>query len=401
MKRFLLLSFILLTIASSAAAAPPNRLTIEVTEPSGAQRGRAPVHMTLRLPERVPTTTGFRLLHEGTTLPAQFRPIGEEATADSWWLDFFTPIRPSETRRFSIEYGPAVKPGPEQKNGHQLLRKEDAFVVSHAPHIDWIVPRDFAGFLRSVRFAPNEHLRPDSPGFALRDVDGNTHPLGGSGVRAEVLREGRATVALRFHKRESSQALRGVSWTADLVFPGGLSWVEVRLAIEDPRKRVAAIYLQLDLLLDPATRKERTLVELGADRTVYRALVGDDRIALTTDPENSIPWRIDRNLRGKWEPFVLAAPNAAPPEGWTHVMDRKRCLSLAFEDFGREARQQLEIHADGTVKASKTFQEGGSRNLRAWLHFVQFPPQQSANTDPHMMQNPLVARQLSGGAGRG
>ena len=374
---------LVVSVASEAAT------SIRVIEPTGVHRDRAPVHTLLQLAEPVAVGTPFRLTVGGIVMPAQFRPANGSSESASWWLDFFTSCGPRERREFLIEYGPEIKPSPEQKGGHQLHRHGDRFVVSHAPHIDWTIPRDLAGFLRSVEFHPHEHLRPDSPGFFLEDRDGKRHRLGGENVKATVLREGRTTVALRFECQERDPALRGVRWSADLIFPGGISWVDVQLDIADPEDRVAAAKLDLNLVLDPPTRRERTLVEFGADRTVYRSLGADDRVALVSDVRKFPAWQINRTRRGEWQPFVVAAPNASSAEGWAHIMDRKRCLAIAFDGFGHGGEHRIELVGDGKFKASRRFAKAGPKQWRTWLHFVQFPPRQSANSDPHMMQNPL------------
>jgi hypothetical protein len=80
-------------------------------------------------------------------------------------------------------------------------------------------------------------------------------------------------------------------------------------------------------------------------------------------------------------------------------MDRERCLAIAFDRFGQDGEERLHVQADGTLTATKRFSAAESRaaapkRWRSWLHFVHFPPQQSAATDPYMMQNSLLARQV-------
>ena len=393
MKCYLLL---LSTITTSAivTAAEPGRLILEVTEPIGVHRDGAPVHVELALPKPVPISTAFRLTFGGKPITAQFRPNGDEEKTANWWLDFVSPSSPFEKRQYVVDYGKEVKPGPERKRGHRLIRREDAFVVSNAPYIDWTIPHDFSGFLRSVDFEPFEHLKPDSMGLSVRDRDGRLHQLGGEGTTARVVRAGPMTVALRFENTETSEALRGVDWSADLIFPGPVSWVELHLKIDDPQNQVVEATLQLKLNLDEPDRAKRTLVELGAARTIYRSLIGEGEIELRADA-NAIPaWQVFRGTNQQLQPFVVGSKDASLAEGWAHVMDRKRCLAIAFDNFGRKGEERIKIRANGVLTASKRFADPAQKQWRSWLHFVQFPPQQSATSDPRMMQNPLTVRQL-------
>ncbi|MHC4880284.1 MAG: hypothetical protein ACYTGL_27860, partial [Planctomycetota bacterium] len=62
--------------------------------------------------------------------------------------------------------------------------------------------------------------------------------------------------------------------------------------------------------------------------------------------------------------------------------------------FGEQGTERINIRADGTLTASKSFADDASKTWRTWLHFVHFPPRQSASTDPYMMQHPLIAQQV-------
>ena len=64
-------------------------------------------------------------------------------------------------------------------------------------------------------------------------------------------------------------------------------------------------------------------------------------------------------------------------------MDRQRCLALAFDPFARDGEVRLNVTADG-------------RSFRAWLHFVEYPPQWGAQTSPQSMQHPIELRLVEG-----
>ena len=389
-----------LLLSAACLAAEPQPIEIEVTESAGMRRHSSPVHTLIQLPKAVAAATKFRLLHNGKPVVAQFRPDQQASQTSKWWLDFMARVKPFETTKYRVEYGETIDAGPEAKSGHVLSTTNDVFLISHAPHIDWTVPRDLIGLLKSVDFRPNEHLRPDSLGLAIRDSGGKQHQLGGEGVKAQIVRQGKAAVALRFTKSESSAELRGVKWTVNLVFPGGISWVDVQLRIDDPHNHVAAAELELRLNLDPPTRKVRSLAEFGASRIIYRSLTGDTEFRLTADRRDPQPWQVFYGQTGQLETLSIAASKRDFAKGWAHIMDRKRCLALAVDNFGAEGAETLSLGGDGIVQAVKSFAspEGsiiiGPKKWRMWLHFVHFPQQQSANSDPFMMQNPLKVRQL-------
>jgi hypothetical protein len=374
------ISFLLIVATATSVTHASRRLTLTVTETVGVRRDASPVHVRLKLPEPVPVGTRFRLLADEKLLAAQFRPDGPANTAD-WWLDFIGQSAPFESRQYVIEYGDDVTPSPEPSRGHRLIRREKDFVVSNAPHIDWTVPSDFRGFLHSVDFTPSEHLRPDSLGFSVRDRDGRTHRLGGDRTMARVIRDGRLAVALQFTGRCADAALQDVSWTADLVFPGPVSWVDVQLRLDDPSNCIEKMSLQLKLNLDQPTRRSRTLVDLGAGRTIYRSLTAGGEVELRADHRTQPLWQILREQHGQLQPFAIAARDAEFVEGWAHVMDRQRCLAIAFDQFGQQGAERINIQADGTLTASKSFSGKEPKTWRTWLHFVHFPPRQSASTD--------------------
>jgi len=386
-------------VPSSAPAA--GRLVLEVRETGGLARGGYPAHALLKLPKPVPPETKFRLLQAGKPVVAQFRPDGKGATA-RWWLDFQTEMGPYEKRRYTVEFGDGVPAGPERDKGHKLTQTKKAFVIANAPYITWAVPRDLKGFLRSVDFRPLEFLRPDSPGLFLRDRKGRRHPFSGT---ARVVREGAMAVALRFEKVEREAGLRKVRSAAGLTFPLPVSWVEVDWEIDDPLDQVAAVGLQLHLDLDKPSAAAPTLVDFGAASMVYTSLRPGQEAELNAGPlaaskgSAGHPWKILRGDRGRLTPFALGPKQTSTPrvEGWAHVMDRKKCLALAIGGFARDAHDRIGATADGTVTVVREYapaKNRGRKRLRAWLHFVFFPPQFSAGASPQQMQSPLEVRVL-------
>lgn len=389
----------LVWLAGSCPAWAAETVTLEVREPHGLGRRAYPINTVIQLPRAVPTTSHFRLLDRGKPVVAHFRPVQQGDMSDRWWLDFTATLAPHEVRRLTLHYGKDVDRGPQRTRGHKLTQRDDALVIFNAPHIHWTVPRDLKGLLRSVDFPPSEHLRTDSPGLLLRDSAGHVHPLGGPGTKVRILRQSPMTVVLRFEKTETHKSLAGVRWQVDLIFPVPVSWVEVVATIDDPENRVAALGMTLHMNLDPPTRKLPTMVDMGAASTVYTSLVGDDKIEMRASPTALSPWQIVRGPADNMQPFAAASQKSKiPAEGWVHVMDSKRCLALAIERFAQNAPETISATADGTISTWKDFSRAApdakrpEKTFRTWLHFVHFPPQQSAGASPQVMQHPIQVR---------
>src|SRR5262249_39438213 len=149
------------------------------------------------------------------------------------------------------------------------------------------------------------------------DVEGNVYPAGGAGTVARVVRQGPIAVALRFEKAETHPKLARVRWTAHLVFPVPVSWVDVTWNVHDPNRRVAAMGIQLHLKLDQPTADAPTIVDIGASRTVYTTLAKDEQVELRAGPlalpgredvsgDARLPWKVFRGRPKQLQPFVFA-----------------------------------------------------------------------------------------------
>jgi len=157
----------------------------------------------------------------------------------------------------------------------------------------------------------------------------------------------------------------------------------------------------LRLKLDRPTRDAPRSTTVGASRTVYTTLAGDEQVELRAglSGDASLPWKVFRGRPDRLQPFVFAPTRStAAAEGWAHVMDRKRCLALAVDQFAREGEERLNVTADGTVTAWRSFparqadRAAGGRSFRAWLHFVEYPPQWGGQSSPQSMQHPIELR---------
>jgi hypothetical protein len=78
-------------------------------------------------------------------------------------------------------------------------------------------------------------------------------------------------------------------------------------------------------------------------------------------------------------------------------MDATRCTALAIADFGRNARDRIQIDKDGVVQIARDFTGDsassapprGPKTLRFWFHFVPMPVHIGAATSPQAMLAPL------------
>jgi hypothetical protein len=162
----------------------------------------------------------------------------------------------------------------------------------------------------------------------------------------------------------------------------------------------------LQMALDAPRPDSPTLVDFGAGTWVYARLAADQSAELQAPvpagtPTQSDPaWRILRGPVGSMTPFAVGSPargerpDSVRAEGWAHLMDRRRCLALAVDNFGQEAAERILLTGNGEVTISRSdapksnSPRSGAKRLHFWLHFVFYPPQHSAATSPRMMQTP-------------
>jgi hypothetical protein len=390
-EAFAVLGGLMLTGLLQGAAGP---IAIEVRETAGIRRFQYPVAVELTLPTAIERGAVFRLARGGKPVLAQFSPAEPGAAVARWWLDFPVDLLPYESATYELQYGADVTPGPSLKQGHKLTSLPEEFRIVNGSHIAWTVSRDLNGLLNSVRAGELEYLRGVSSGLRLRDGRGKSYAIGSKGSRptVSVSREGTLAVGLRF---EFTEILPQVNSTVSLTFPVFKSWVEVDWRIDDPRGGVAGAEASFNMNLDPPTRRAPTLLDFGTTGLVYLSLGPGQESQLRG---GSGPWQVLRGRPDRLEPYVTGPKEPdpqAPPEGWAHVMDRRRCLAMAVDRFAARSEDRLGISAEGRVELCRSFvaaksPQAATKHLRFWLHFVPFPPQETAATSPQAMQNPVV-----------
>jgi hypothetical protein len=301
-----------------------------------------------------------RLLEKDKPVPAQFTPLADGAVD----VDFNVSIGPWETREYRLEPGSGGSP---LDKGVTVEQVDGMYEVRHG--VEFEVPANRLGLLNQVKGGKLSYLRPGSPGLLLNYKDNSEF---GGETQSRVTKHGPLVGAVRF---ESDG--RNVKSVAQMDFPRSKSWIEVRWTVEDPEGRVSGMVADLNLLVEGPP----TLVDFGANNTVYAALKPGQRIQLSAEPAS---WLVD--LDGQ----AYASGKNSRAEGWAHVMDQQRATAIAVAGFGAEARDRIEVSTDGRLRIRRDFLRGGERSLHFWLHFVNMPVQVGAATSPQAMQSPLA-----------
>ncbi|MFP6768874.1 MAG: hypothetical protein VB859_11920 [Planctomycetaceae bacterium] len=375
-----------------------DRLVVEVRETGGWSRSVYPCTLQLDRPATA-RRPRFRLLDE------QGRPVVLQVDAEPhgkrvrWWLAFSVTLTPFQRRVFSLEVGPAVRPGPRRERGHVVKATDTMLQVINAPYLTWSIPRRVGPFLQSLEFGGHEHLRGPTARLELKDRAGRSYRLGGpQAKRWRLVRKGPLAVTLAGDSSVTPVGRAAVVSHIELDFPVSRSWSRLDWSLKDSDDEISELSLVVDLNLDPPRSGAPTLADFGAGTWVYARLAAGQVALLESSARKGAPrWRVLQGRVGNLRPLVVARPGGhESAEGWTHLMDRSRCLALAVGQFGDEQSDSIRTTAEGRVTVRRVFTKRSVTNrrpkqLRAWLHFVGFPPQQAAATSPrHMQTAPLV-----------
>ena len=258
-----------LALALIPALAPAQVARFRVRETAGIRRFSYPVRAAMP-----PNAASLQLLENGKRIPAQFTPV--DGAID---IDFNVSLGPWETREYRVEIGsPAPGTGIAISESGGVYR-----VLSSSVSMD--VPENMLGLLANAKGSNLTYLRPGSQGLVLNykdDVEFRAGGIGHWGVRTKstVLKRGPLVCAVRFESTEGLRSERSVKSVVDLEFPRSKSWMEVRWKVDDPERLVSGLIADLNLLVEGPP----TLVDFGANDTVYDALRPGQTIALTAAP---------------------------------------------------------------------------------------------------------------------
>jgi len=387
--------------------------TLVVRETAGIRRFAYPVGAEIRLDPPAVAGSRFRLtegaVEGGKAIPGQFRTpqeAGGEASLVS--LDFEGSFMPFEARSYRVEYGLDVEAGPEPARGLTVEESTEVFLVSSGPHLVWEVPRSLAGLLRSVRAAKGEFLRADSTGLSFLARDGTVRSLSSTSP-GRIAKRGPIACRLRWDLESVAGEGRSIRSIVELEIPRSKSWVRVDWSLADSQGVVRGFGAEVHLRLDG----DVAFADFGADSLVYAALPRGQgasfRAGLPTLAHRlgGKPfWEILRGPEGKLEPYAPSGlTGLRTVEGWAHLMDPERCTAAAVADFAKLTLDRIDVRQDGrcriwrehlTEDASRST-GSGTKSLRFWLHFVDFPPHVGAVTSPQSMAAPLEVKAASTG----
>jgi hypothetical protein len=386
------------------------RYAVVVQEKAGIRRFGYPVSVILPLGAPLKDTDHLRLFDKGKHVQAQFRPHGDTRKGiRAVCLDFNVNHAPHQTREYIAEYAPDSKPAPQAK-GMKVVTETGQFRVVYSPGLQFIVPRNLVGLLRSVKTSRGDYLRSGSAGLMIRSkkevryLAGSRGPHGKPTV-SSIVKEGPLASTLRFESKEALGGRRNVRSVVTLQFPLSKSWVQVDWAVDDPHGWVAGLGADLNLNIP----HEPALVDFGAGSYVYAHLrKGQSALLRHNHSQSKRPsWETLVGPAGAPTPYVVAhhspsqtveVPRAAA-EGWAHVMDQHHCTALAVADFAHPKEEaDITADADGRLRFGKHFGRKGKqcpkglKKLRFWLHFVDMPVQVGAVTSPQAMLAPLQVK---------
>ena len=396
--------FAALVISGNLAGA--ERLRVEVRETGGWSRPAYPCTLTLDRPS-ASRPLRFRLLDESSR-PIVVQADGEElGKTTRWRLAFPLSLEPRQRRVLILEVGVDVTPSPKRRRGHVLETADGSLKVINAPYLTWTIPSRVGPCLQSLEFGGHEHLEGPTAKLVLKTRSGQSLSVGGPKAPAwKAVRRGPLAVTLLGRQTVLVGKSTPIVNRVELDFPVSRSWVRMDWQLDDPDDRIAEIRLEVDLNLDASTSAAPNLVDFGAGTWVYSRLRSGQVAVLEAQrpgvgpPASAPAWRVSRGTAKALRPFVVSDPvRPVRAEGWVHLMDRKRCLALAVDGFGRERLESIQATAEGGIRVRRVFGSQKraathSKSLRCWLHFVGFPPQQSAATSPRHMQTPPAVRVL-------
>jgi hypothetical protein len=410
----------------SASTREERRNGFFLRETAGLRRFGYPVHVELPLdvaPANL-AVDGFVLERDGQDVPSQFRRVTQPDGTSLVSLDFNASPGAFEIQKYTVHHDSTVKSAVVKGRGMNVERSGSTLEVSHPPHITYAIADDLAGFVRSVKIPSAEFIKTeDSTGLfvvlkgqkvflPLKDRKSAPGPL------VRISRQGPLAVGLRSQCEIVLEGSGPFASLIDMTFPSSKSWIETVWTLNDPQNQIETMGLDLGFSVD----EPPILLDCGAKSTVYVSL--KERELMTFEAgilplsfatpmmmpgPGASSWVIRHGTAEKSE--VLATMRrsiATEPEGWVHVIDKRRCTAMAVADFGypavlrdlrrRATLDRFEIHGNGrfrferrflTEKIGQGIPKNPIKTLRFWLHFVANPVQVGAVTSPQSMLAPL------------
>lgn len=436
------LARIALPLRAFLCATGAAHMKVLVTEPAGIRRYKFPV--LLQLPyEDGRGTQRLRIVasESHSEIPAQvdiITPLASRPTGIHRRLlnvHFHCSLEAFETRTFMADWVETAAAAmcsspPLVLNGMRLTVEESmehrCFIVKNEEAICWTIPLFLRSGISSVIVPPTEYVRQephdsDASAVVLTYNDG-TVDLFAPTTKGSILSTGPFMVQIRFVDTVSQVSV-------DLCFPVSRSWCEI-IVRQHPdmapsqlqqrtNQRLVGLHLHgPSLNVVAPTTASPTLCDFGAGTTVYAALSEREAQARMVAQDSKM-WRVEQQVGGDgqsdaWTVLQRLSSDAGEgsigattmAEGWAHVMDRECCVAIAVAEFGHKTLDSIAVGGDGTTcverrwdanqTAGKLDDSAGSEEeamlLRCYYHFVPFPPQRSAATQPQAMLAPLWVR---------
>ncbi|MFO0954742.1 MAG: hypothetical protein U0835_26985 [Isosphaeraceae bacterium] len=386
-------------LVSGAPALPVAPVQFKLKETAGLQRFSYPVHAVVPI---AADASKLRLELDGKPVPAQFRNVVDAGGKVLVRLDFVSSLPPLKSQTYTVRQGDPVEP----KGSLKVVEKEDAYLVSSGNSLRYTIPRNLNNLSASVENASLEFIGDVKHSLALgaRTLTGNGRLAEFGASRSSITRQGPFAIGLKFEGDLEAGAGKKLASVVELTFPSSKSWIEAVWMVDDPEGLVTDLTFKLPLKVEGSP----TLLDFGATNTVYGTIKGDEVMVLLAgrepvqpSPNPGASWIVFRGTPGKGVPQFACStsPDGPLPEGWAHVMDRKRCTAVSVDAFGRASRDSLSVSAKGDVEfyrsyvgnpASTRASLKGVKSLRYWAHFVTNPVQIGAVTSPQAMLAPLV-----------
>ncbi len=399
------------TDVASASTGEARLIRFRLKETVGLRRFGFPVHVNLPMdfsPSGIGDDDGFALQRDGQDVPAQFRRVRRRDGTSLVSLDFNASPGPFDVQNYTVHHDPGLKTAVVKGRGMSVQQNGSTIEVSHSPHIRYAISEVLAGFVRSVKIPSAEFMKGDSLGlFVVVKGQKTAMPLPAlatkPGPMVRIGRQGPLAIGLQSDCQIELKGSDPVASLIDMTFPSSKSWIETVWSLNDPRNQIEAMGVDLGLLVD----EPPIVVDCGAKSTVYATI--KDRELITFEAgrlplaQGIVPsWVIRQGTGEKSDVIAMMRQEiGTEPEGWIHVIDKRRCTAIAVAEFGRAvpaALDRFEFHGNGRFRFERRFLtekigQGTPRNpiktLKIWLHFVTTPVQVGAATSPQSILAPL------------
>lgn len=397
-QRLCLVSFLALSFLSTACAQETYRWKVTVREPEGIRRFGHPVSLRVELPRPAKELGQWQLLSGKKVEPIQVQTDSANSMGiTAVTIDFRSTHLPFQSQELVLEYTPGKKFAGNGKGGTHVEETDDAFVIMHSANLQYVVPKNLIGLLRSVKTNKTDYLNRQSKGLWLT-VGDKTYVVDAKNfepAQGKILKNGPFVSGLRFQTALKLEKTT-IPLTVDFDFPRNRSWVHVTATVTDSKLQVKQLGMGLDLNIVSAP----TLIDFGTDQMIY-AQIRQDQVAILEaggpSPDNprrdvTNQWKVFAGSEKKPLPVAFSKPSSLGDfiDAWAHIMDKQHCTAVGVDDFGLGGQNsKMTIHANGQFDVWRSTRFA-IKTLSVWMHFVPMPVHVGAATSPQSMTHPPV-----------